>query len=478
MAPRGRSGRQQPREPHPDTLPVLHLRDTPLDPITGEERGFYWLQGTETMQLRLPLTGEAWAGVGEEDFEVEASQDELQVRLKREDAPPALQGLNGVFKYTIEPHDCRFFVERDSNDPTGATRNLVVQLAKCNVGTAWTDGIFTQANLSLRPEGHNLAEKAELVPVKAGRQLDIDDPFVVSRASLCAELEDAQTNKTMQFRIVLTQKGLDAALDKVPYYRLFGMDVSERYLKVFIRGDEHSPILLGELGGRCIPDHSTFTLTTLTRKVEGHRIEGTMETVPCLEIVIAKSVECRTIWNDTLLNEDVDMNQVWGSLEEFEEMLIKADRDPSPDRDDWTPDDFADEEKERGNKAFKEGNARDAVVYYSRALRYTPNNHKILSNRSAAYSKLGKFQLALDDAEKALGIDSKWPKIYFRKGAALRSMRRWDDAILCFQEGQTLDGTDPDWDREIQKTKDEQSAHAKRLADRQATKQQQMAGEP
>merc|ERR1712178_191769 len=112
----------------------------------------------------------------------------------------------------------------------------------------------------------------------------------------------------------------------------------------------------------------------------------------------------------------------------------------------------ADEQKEKADKAFKDGEFRDAVVYYTRALRHTPLNERLLTNRSAAYLKISKWQLALDDATKAQEIEPTWSKIYFRKGQALRSLKRRPEAIDAFNGGKELDGDNPAWDQEVQRT--------------------------
>merc|ERR1712113_46532 len=62
-----------------------------------------------------------------------------------------------------------------------------------------------------------------------------------------------------------------------------------------------------------------------------------------------------------------------------------------------------------------EGCFKDAIVYYTRGLRYTPRNEKLLLNRSAAYLKVFKYDLALEDAQKAQEIQPRWAKIFFRK---------------------------------------------------------------
>eukprot|EP00435_Cladocopium_sp_Y103_P058720 s315_g20.t1 len=242
-------------------------------------------------------------------------------------------------------------------------------------------------------------------------------------------------------------KKLDEALEKVPYFRLFGADICERYFKLFIRGDESSPIMLGELGGSVLPDFTEIELTSVTREVEGHRIRGTMETLPCLDVTLLKAPEFAKTWDELIYSEQEVLNKPQGSLEEFQ--VQRSRREPSPDRADWTPDDFADEQKEKADAAFKDGEYRDAIVYYTRALRHTPRNERLLSNRSGAYCKLSKFQLALDDVELAMQIEPKWSKLFYRKGHALRGLRRWNEALDAFREGKVLDPQNPDWDKEV-----------------------------
>jgi len=111
---------------------------------------------------------------------------------------------------------------------------------------------------------------------------------------------------------------------------------------------------------------------------------------------------------------------------------------------------------------FKDANYRDAVVYYTRALRYTPKNERLLSNRSAAHFKLNKFQLALDDAVKVEEFEPNWPKAYYRKGQALLGLKKFDDAILAFYEGKERDNENPEWDKEIRRTKEVQEARRQR----------------
>lgn len=453
------------------SLPVFRIRDIPMPPERGVRRAVEWLHYTGSLQLRLPLTGRDWQGVKEEDFEVRLRTNEVQVKCKSRNEAAGLQDLNGKLKNAIRPKECWFALEADVRDPTGHGKVLVLDIAKQSPGVSWNDGVYIEQLFNRKSFGWNANTKAAeeqqeamWETLKPGRRKDVDDPFVTSRGWLCNEFEQGQTNEVATFRLIMDQKKFDEALEKIPYFKIFAVDVSERYVKVFIRGDEYSPVLLGELGGKCIPDCTNVELTSVTREVYGHRL-GAMERLPCFDISVAKAPDSRYEWEESLQSNEADLKKPVASLEEWQTQ--QSQREPSPDRDDWTPDDWADEQKEKADKAFKEGEFKDAVVYYTRALRHTPLNEKLLSNRSAAYVKIQKWQLALDDATKAQDIEPQWSKIYFRKGQALRGLKRWQDAIDAFNEGKDIDSTNAGWDQEIERTRNLKSAYE---AKKQATK--------
>ncbi|CAE8677569.1 unnamed protein product, partial [Polarella glacialis] len=207
----------------------------------------------------------------------------------KESLSEALLAISGKLKKEVNPKACWFAVEKDLHDPQCRQRHLVVELAKKLPGRPWTDAqpfhdqMFNRQafNWTQQQEALNTGELSSWVSLRPGRRRDVEDPFVTSRSWLCNELEQGQSREHVYFRVVLEQKKLDEALEKIPYYRLFGADTSTRFFKLFIRGDESSPILLGELGGEVVPDQTTLELTKVTREVEGHRIKGTTETLPC-----------------------------------------------------------------------------------------------------------------------------------------------------------------------------------------------------
>jgi tetratricopeptide (TPR) repeat protein len=61
------------------------------------------------------------------------------------------------------------------------------------------------------------------------------------------------------------------------------------------------------------------------------------------------------------------------------------------------------------------------------------------SNRAAAFIHLGKETKAIKDAEQAIELKPDWAKGYFRKGAALAALRKWDDAIQVLEKAVEVD---------------------------------------
>ncbi|KAK5603539.1 hypothetical protein CRENBAI_005332 [Crenichthys baileyi] len=70
------------------------------------------------------------------------------------------------------------------------------------------------------------------------------------------------------------------------------------------------------------------------------------------------------------------------------------------------------EKVRQSNEACQRGDFQEAVWLYSDALQADPQNCILYSNRSGAFLKLGQHQAALEDAEKACGLNPKWPKGY------------------------------------------------------------------
>ncbi|CAH0489155.1 unnamed protein product [Peronospora farinosa] len=97
--------------------------------------------------------------------------------------------------------------------------------------------------------------------------------------------------------------------------------------------------------------------------------------------------------------------------------------------------------KAKGNTALSSGNAQEAVDCYTKAIALDPNDHVFYSNRSAAFLSLDDALHALEDAELCIKTKPDWPKAYSRKGAALHSLKRYDEATAAYNDGLKLDAS-------------------------------------
>jgi len=103
---------------------------------------------------------------------------------------------------------------------------------------------------------------------------------------------------------------------------------------------------------------------------------------------------------------------------------------------------LAHEAKERGNTAFRNADAENAVAQYTRAvdLAAVPSavvdpceRATILSNRAAAHLKGGNAEAALQDAEAAAGLDPSNVKAHHRKAQALLELKRSQEAVAVLR---------------------------------------------
>ena len=94
--------------------------------------------------------------------------------------------------------------------------------------------------------------------------------------------------------------------------------------------------------------------------------------------------------------------------------------------------------KDKGNTEFQNHNYKKAIEFYSKAIDLEPENHTFYSNRSAAYKSYGKFDEALDDANKCIELQADWAKGYVRKGTVYIQQNKLDLAEEVYKQGLKL----------------------------------------
>jgi stress-induced-phosphoprotein 1 len=95
--------------------------------------------------------------------------------------------------------------------------------------------------------------------------------------------------------------------------------------------------------------------------------------------------------------------------------------------------------KEKANDYYIEGKYNEAVNIYTQLLDWEPENYMILSNRSATYIKLQKWNEALNDAVMSTKLKPDWGKAWGRLGAALYGLDKLDEALVAYNKANELE---------------------------------------
>lgn len=99
----------------------------------------------------------------------------------------------------------------------------------------------------------------------------------------------------------------------------------------------------------------------------------------------------------------------------------------------------AEEEKEKGNEFFKQGDYSNAMKHYTEAIQRNPDDAKLYSNRAACYTKLAAFDLGLKDCETCCRLDETFIKGWIRKGKILQVMQKSSEALTAYQKALEID---------------------------------------
>ncbi|KAG8860738.1 hypothetical protein FRB91_001002 [Serendipita sp. 411] len=95
--------------------------------------------------------------------------------------------------------------------------------------------------------------------------------------------------------------------------------------------------------------------------------------------------------------------------------------------------------KAKANVAFREKNFLEAATLYGEALEKNDQDATIWCNRAFARMNLEEFGYALDDATKAIELDPKYVKAYYRRALCYLSILKNHQAIADFKKTLALD---------------------------------------
>merc|ERR1719167_1904866 len=91
-----------------------------------------------------------------------------------------------------------------------------------------------------------------------------------------------------------------------------------------------------------------------------------------------------------------------------------------------------------GDKLYINGDFEKALVMYDLVLSEDADNISSLVARSRCYTRLGKLELALKDAEKVLKKDKKCQEALYQKAETLYQLGRYEHALVYYHRGHKL----------------------------------------
>ncbi|KAL6865201.1 hypothetical protein ACP4OV_016352 [Aristida adscensionis] len=109
----------------------------------------------------------------------------------------------------------------------------------------------------------------------------------------------------------------------------------------------------------------------------------------------------------------------------------------------------AEDLKLKANDAFKANKFSQAIELYSQAIELNSSNAVYWANRAFAHTKLEEYGSAVQDATKAIEIDPRYSKGYYRRGAAYLAMGKFKEALKDFQQVKRISPNDPDATRKL-----------------------------
>ncbi|KAM6162788.1 E3 ubiquitin-protein ligase TTC3 [Erethizon dorsatum] len=100
--------------------------------------------------------------------------------------------------------------------------------------------------------------------------------------------------------------------------------------------------------------------------------------------------------------------------------------------------------KMKGNEEFSKERFDIAIIYYTRAIEYRPDNHFLYGNRALCFLRTGQLRNALGDGKRATILKCSWPKGHYRYCTALSLLGEYDWALQANIKAQKLCKNDPE----------------------------------
>ncbi|XP_061104846.1 E3 ubiquitin-protein ligase TTC3 isoform X2 [Conger conger] len=114
----------------------------------------------------------------------------------------------------------------------------------------------------------------------------------------------------------------------------------------------------------------------------------------------------------------------------------------------------SEEMKNKGNDLFRRKKYDAAVKYYTKAIRYHPDNHFLYGNRALCFINSEKYQKAIGDGKRATVIKPDWAKGHYQFCQALFALGEHRPALAANERALGLCDADAGGVRDLQQQRD------------------------
>ncbi|XP_029107422.1 E3 ubiquitin-protein ligase TTC3 isoform X2 [Scleropages formosus] len=109
----------------------------------------------------------------------------------------------------------------------------------------------------------------------------------------------------------------------------------------------------------------------------------------------------------------------------------------------------SEEMKNNGNEHFQKGDYGAAVKFYTKAIKFNPQNHILYANRALSYIRSERYLKAVGDGKRATLLKPGWAKGHYRFCDALFMLGEHQRAVMANERAQELCYKDADGVRDL-----------------------------
>jgi tetratricopeptide (TPR) repeat protein len=101
--------------------------------------------------------------------------------------------------------------------------------------------------------------------------------------------------------------------------------------------------------------------------------------------------------------------------------------------------DAASDAYDEGARLLREGQHKNAIPEFDKALRLNPRYAEAYNSRGEAYNELAQYERAIKDYDAALALNPKYAEAYFNRANAYNDLGQSDRALKDYDEALRLD---------------------------------------